>query len=55
MLSGYTHPLPSEGPPFEPWVLSTEPIGLHHLVIDLLDDPSFAADSNFIPDDDALE
>ena len=50
MPSYYTHPLPAEGPPFEPWVVPTEPVGMYHLVVDEPDDPLYV-DKDFIPDE----
>ena len=53
--SGYARPLPSEGPPFDPWVVPTELVGVYRSVTDPLDDLSYVANSDFIPDDDAQE
>ena len=55
MPSGYSRTLPSEGPPFETWIVPTEPTGIYCLVIDAPDDPLYTADKDFIPDDDANE
>ena len=49
MPSGYTHFLRGEGPPFEPWVVSYEPIGMYHPIIHEPDD-SLYADKDFIWD-----
>ena len=50
MPSGYTRPLPTGGPPFEPWVMPSEHVGMYHLIIDEPDD-SLHADKDFIPDE----
>ena len=49
MPSSYTRPLPVEGPPFEPCVVPSEPIGVYHPIIDGPDD-SLYADKDFLPD-----
>ena len=50
MPIGYTHSLPTEGPPFEHWVVPSEPVGMHRPVVDETDDPLYA-DKDFIPDE----
>ena len=51
MPTGYTRPLPAEGPPFELWIMPTESVGVHRPVIDELDAPLFTVDEDFIPDE----
>ena len=49
MPSGYTHPLPAEGPLFEPWVMPSEPVSVYRSIVNELDD-SLYANKDFIPD-----
>ena len=51
MPTGYTRSLPAEGPPFEPWVVPTEPVGVYRLIIDEPDDPLYTANKDFISDE----
>ena len=51
MPTGYTRRLLADGPPFEPWVVPTEPISVYHLVIDEPDAPLFIVDEDFILDE----
>jgi len=42
--------LPANGPPFEPFVVPTEPVGVYRPVVDKPDDPLYD-DKDFIPDE----
>jgi len=44
----YTHPIRAKGPPFEPWVVPTEPVGVYRLVVDEPNVPLYTADKDFI-------
>ena len=49
--TGYSCPHPAEGPPFEPWVVRIEPVGMNRLVVDETDAPLYASDKDFIPNE----
>ena len=51
MPTSYTRPLPAEGPPFEPQVVPTQPVGVHRPVVDEPDAPLYTADEDFIGDE----
>ena len=50
MLFGYTRHLPAEGPPFEPWVMPSELVGMYRPVVDKTVDLLYA-DKDFIPNE----